>query len=198
MPTNPKYKDDYLSFTPGQELPRISEGLDSVRAYQWEIHFLGLDQFGVGEIQFPQDLTLAAKQVSQVGFTVEDIEVHRVNDRVFYPGKPAPEELTVTFDNLFATKSGLNLWKWFTQIYDPLTGEMTKTLDGGRNGQFKLKKVDIIQLDNKLKPHTTMELYGVYPKSWKSAELNYSTNEFNTVEVTFRYDFMQVSDYNLA
>ena len=197
MATGKFYVDRAIDLTTGGH--SLSHELESFRAYGWEIEipkFPGVLAVIPGTSQ--ERLTLACKQRTQIGFTVEDIEVHRVNDRVFYPGKPAPEELTVTFDNLFATKSGLNLWKWFTQIYDPLTGEMPKTLDGGRNGQFKLKKVDIIQLDNKLKPHTTMELYGVYPKSWKSAELNYSTNEFNTVEVTFRYDFMQVSDYNLA
>ena len=117
MAINPLYAnedgDGFLQWKASKnQLPLISEKLDSVRAYQWEIHFFDIP--GLGDTQ---DLTLAAKQVSQVGFQVEDIEVNRVNDKVFYPGKPTPDELVVTFDNLLKDKVGVRLWNWFTNIY---------------------------------------------------------------------------------
>ena len=74
------------------DMPKLSTMLDSVRPYQFEVEFMA-----PGNAQL---LTVAAKQVSEVGYTVEDIEVHRVNDRYYYPGKPSPEEVTITFDNL--------------------------------------------------------------------------------------------------
>jgi len=193
----PLYKDEFFEFTPGEGLPVISNQLDSIRAYQWEIRFLGLDDV---DVKFPKELTLAAKQVGQLGFSVEDIEVHRVNDKVFYPGKASPEELVVTFDNLFKAETGVDLWRWFKKIYDPTTGEFTSGQNsrvGGPDGNFKVPKVEVIQLDNKMAPHSVIELYGVYPKSWKGAELNYSTQEFHTVEVNFRYDFMNVDQYKI-
>ena len=55
------------------ELPMLSHGLESYRAYQWEV-----------EIDLPtgmhegEKLTLAAKQVSQIGFASEDIVADRV------------------------------------------------------------------------------------------------------------------------
>ncbi len=171
----------------GTGLPTISTGLDSVRAYQWEAHFLGLP----AQVNNARDLTLAAKQVSQIGMSVDDIEVNRVNDKVFYPGRPTPEEVTVTFDNLFLKNTAEDLWNWFKTIYDPITGEMTvNSPPGGNVSAFKANKLEIVQLDNTLTPHQTTELYGVYPKSFKLAEFNYSTNEFHTIEVTFRFDFM--------
>lgn len=183
------------SFSAGKGLPAVSTDLDSVRAYQFEIHFFGLPD----DLQLDQgDLTLAAKQISPVGYATEDIEVHRVNDKLFYPGKPSPEEITVTFDNLYLRESASTLWKWFRATYDPLTGEMTKNASpgGGANKTFKAHKVEIIQLDNTLTPHASIELYGVYPKSWKASEFNYSTSEFHTLEVTFRYDFMDQFNVN--
>ena len=90
-----EYKGDFKDKA-GDGLPILSTGLDSVRVYQFEVHFLGLPDVVTNQ----KDLTLAAKQVSNLGFKVEDIEVHRVNDRVYYPGKPTPEEMVVTFDNL--------------------------------------------------------------------------------------------------
>lgn len=191
MATNPIFKKadgtGAIQFDPEKgQLPLISEGLHSVGAWQWELHFY--DVPGLGDTQ---NLTLAAKQVNTLGFSVEDIEVNRVNDKVFYPGKPSPEELTVTFDNLLNDKTSVRLWEWFRNIYDPISGEITRLKDD-REGSFKVPKVEVYLLNNKLKPISSIELYGVYPKAWKSSELNYSTGtDFQTIEVTFRYDFMQ-------
>lgn len=190
------FKNDYrANFTPGKTLPKISTQLDSVRAYQWEIRFYGLPQALQGS---QQDLTLAAKQVSPVGGTIDDIVVDRVNDKVFYPGKFSPEELTVTFDNLYLKNTSPALYEWFKSIYDPLTGDMTKLSAPGGPGNrtFKASKVTIMELDNTNTPHAFIEVYGVYPKTVRFSEKNYSTNEFSTLEVTFRYDFQDYGKYS--
>jgi hypothetical protein len=174
----------------GKSLPMVSQDLDSVRAYQWEITFYNVPVDAANGVDRP--LTLAAKSVSQTGFTVEDIEVHRVNDKVFYPGKASPDELTVIFDNLYKSKMGSLLYNWLQNIYNPVTGEFEQARQvttGKVAGNFKTV-ADIVQLDNKGKPMSFTRLYGIYPKSWKQAEFNYSTNEFHTIEVVFRYDFI--------
>jgi hypothetical protein len=179
-------------FEPGKSLPKVSTDLDSVRAYQFEIHFFGLPPNVLPE---QTELTLAAKQVSPVGFAVDPIEVPRINDRLFYPGRPGPDELVVTFDNLYNRNVAEALWNWFkSSAYDPITGEMTKlAAPGGPGGRsFKANKAEIIQLDNTTTPHASVEVYGVFPVSWRNAEHNYATNEFHTIEMTFRYDFMDM------
>tara|TARA_R110000824_G_scaffold86507_2_gene214006 strand:- start:874 stop:1464 length:591 start_codon:yes stop_codon:yes gene_type:complete len=175
-------------FVAGQGLPSISTDLDSVRAYQFEIQFEGVP----GGPNNADDLTLAAKQVSQTGMVAEDIVIDRVNDKIYYPGKATPELITVTFDNLYLKETSDILFQWFRNTYDPLTGEMTRTSEPGvpGGGSFKANKMTILQLANNMEPHAAIECYGVWVKSWKSAEFNYSTNEFHTVEVEFRYDFM--------
>ena len=75
------YKNKYgRNFTPGQGLPTVSTDLDSVRAYQFEIHFQGLP----GDITNQTDLTLAAKRVAGLDMKNEAISVDRVNDKLFY------------------------------------------------------------------------------------------------------------------
>ena len=141
--------------------PLISTELDSVRAYQWELSFRNLlvNDTG-GTIQSP--LTLGAKQVNGIGFNVEDIEVHRVNDKVYYPGRPSMDELVVTFDNLVRTKLDKLLYEVMSMSYDP------------RN---------------------MIRLFGCYPKKIAHGEYNYATNEFHTLEMTFRYDnFVNTGD----
>ena len=170
----------------GSGLPVISEGLDSVRTYQFELHF-----------EMPPDLTdpnqdkltLAAKRVDSVGFSTEAIEIHRVNDKVFYPGKGSPEEISVTFDNLYQPHVANQLWRWFASIYNPMTGEFN-----GNGGNFKALKLILTQLDAQGQPIMETRMFGVYPTSWKTAEFNYSTNDFHTIEMSFRYDFMEQSD----
>ena len=188
------YKTKYdRSFTPGQGLPTISTDLDSVRTYQFEIHFFGLPE----NVTNQSDLTLAAKKVGGLEMKNEAITVDRVNDKVFYPGKTTPGELTVDFDNLYLRETSSDLFRYFRNTYDPITGEMTKSAQpGGTAGQsFKADKVEIVMLDNTMTPHSTIELYGVYPTSWSASEFNYSQNQFHQLTVTFKYDFMNTYNY---
>jgi hypothetical protein len=188
------YKTKYdRKFTPGQGLPTISTDLDSVRAYQFEIHFFGLPQ----DVTNESDLTLAAKKVGGLEMKNEAITVDRVNDKVFYPGKTTPGELTVDFDNLYLRETSSDLYRYFRNIYDPITGEMTKSSQPGGTGgkSFKAEKVEVVMLDNTMTPHSTVELYGVYPMSWAASEFNYSTNNFHQLTVNFKYDFMNVYNY---
>tara|TARA_R110000796_G_scaffold223669_3_gene339931 strand:- start:355 stop:951 length:597 start_codon:yes stop_codon:yes gene_type:complete len=188
------YKTKYdRKFTPGQGLPTISTDLDSVRTYQFEIHFFGLPE----DITNQADLTLAAKKVGGLEMKNEAIVVDRVNDKVHYPGKTTPGELTVDFDNLYLRETASDLYRYFRHTYDPLTGEMTKSAapGGGAGSTFKADKVEVVMLDNTMTPHSTVELYGVYPMSWSASEFNYSTNQFSQLTVNFKYDFMNVYDY---
>jgi hypothetical protein len=189
------YKSDYRNTPPSKALPVISSQLDSVRVYQFEVHFEFGDQVPTGGLK---DLTLAAKVVGTTGISVEDIEVRRVHDPVYFPGAPKNEELNITFDSQYVNKTSAVLWEWFRSIYDPLSGNMTKygSPGNGAGKQFKAKKLTVIELDNDRNPHAAMEFYGVYPKAVKFSEKNYTQNEFATIEVTFRYDYMDYYNYN--
>lgn len=196
MPQQSLYKSDFrANFTPGKTLPKVSTKLDPVRAYQFEVRFYGLPQALVGS---QQDLTLAAKQVSPVGGTSDDIVIERVNDKLYYPGKVTYDELTITFDNLYLQNTTPALWEWFKTISDPLTGDMTKLAAPGGPGNrtFKANKLTVIELDNTRNPLAFVEVYGVYPKAVRFSEKNFATNEGSTVEVTFRYDFLDYGRYN--
>ena len=168
----------------GGGLPVISQGLDSVRAYQFEVQ-IDIPALGTQEV-----LTLAAKQVTAAGFSTEDIEVMRVNDKVFYPGRATPEEITITFDNFYKHNGEISvlLWDWFKRVYDPMSGDLG--MGNGPAAKYKSNLMRILSLDGQGNVDYETKLMGVYPKSWKTAEFNYATNDFHTIEVVFRYDFM--------
>ena len=174
--------------TDGGTTPSISHDLDSIRAYQWEITFEPPEGVEGGEGSVQKPFTLAAKQVNGIGISVEDIPVHRVNDQVFYPGKPSTEEMTVTFDNIVKTKASVQLYRFFQSIYDPVTGEFTTAFQANP-GVFKTN-IKLVQLSADMQPFNYIELIGAWPKSLTAAEYNYSQNEFHTLEMKLRYDFI--------
>tara|TARA_R100000664_G_C2755468_1_gene143181 strand:- start:260 stop:850 length:591 start_codon:yes stop_codon:yes gene_type:complete len=189
-------KNDYrANFKPGETLPKISTKLDSVRSYQFEVRFFGVPQEFINSQQV---LTAAAKQVSPVGGATDEIVVDRLNDKMYYPGKFSPEAVTITFDNQLLSQTTPTLWNWFKTIYDPITGDMTKLAapGGPGNKSFKASKMTILELDNTNEPHAFIEMYGVYPTGVRFSEKNYATNDFSTVEVTFRYDFVDYDKIN--
>lgn len=178
-------------FQPGKELPIISEGLNSVRSYGFELHF---PEFPVvTSVGTAKDLTLAVKQVGGIGAMVQEIEAHRVNDVTYYPGKRKLDPMTVTFDDLMNPRIAILLWEWYKSIDNPMTGEQTESLNisGGNKSGFKAKRVELVHLDNKMQPLKVTELYGVFPLSWKEAEFKYEDNTFHTIEMQLRYDFLQ-------
>lgn len=202
-PMERNMEDSRGNYNPTKSLPDISQGLNSVRSYSFECKFTlpgtvaefttGNNNVGAGGDNF---LTLAAKQVSNISISTEPIEVHRVNDRVFYPGKPSQEEVTITFDNLYQKKVSNTLWNWWQTIYNPMTGLLIPN-SFNRNGaapSFKAKQLEIFHLDPKGSPLYATRLLGVYPTSWRTAEFNYSTNDFHTIEMAFRWDFIDHGD----
>jgi len=198
---NPVFKTE-RGIATGTGVPKLSYALDSVRVYQFEVHFDSIPE-GVMDGQTPNGLTLAAKQVSPIQFGVDSYPVNRVNDKIFYPGKPGPEEVTITFDNTLAKESDAHasMWRWFQRSYNPTTGFMSSDSDGasiaGTPG-IKAAKMGIALLRGNLDIVKSIDLYGVFPKTWKSSEFNYGTNEFHTLEVVFSFDYMDTARYEVS
>ena len=167
-----------------ERLNTLSQQYDSLRTYSWLISIGGLGDT-TGAEGSPRDqtnsLTLACKQVGAIGFQVEDIAVDRVNDKFYYPGKYSADETTLTFDNLVTGEAANALFGWISETYDPTTGVL---------GTSAMKrKIQITQLDADHNPKMMITLYGAYAKFYRLAELNYSTNDFHTIEVGVRFDF---------
>ena len=174
---------DGLDRRTGDVLPIISSDLETVRTYQFEVSFQGFPG-----ITGSQDVTVAAKQVGQISYGVESIALDRLNDKVHYPGKVTYEPVEVTFDNLLLKNSTANLWKSFKEVYNPKTGK--SGFRAGNGTKYKGEKMTIVEMNGANVPIAGVELYGVYTEKVAFSEKNYSTNEFSTVTVTFRFDFM--------
>jgi|TARA_R110002020_G_scaffold146881_4_gene321856 hypothetical protein len=178
----------------GNTTPMISTQLDSVRAYQWEVDFIGPDVDNIvnnNPAGITKVFTLGAKQVNGIGARVEDIEVNRVNDKVYFPGRPSMEECTITFDNLQGARLDKLLYEMFGKTYDPRTGTVgalggaPPLLSTVGTTKFEIR---VKQLDGQGQIINIVRLFGAYMKSIVHGEYNYSTNDFHTIECKFRYD----------
>ena len=168
-------------------LPEISTGLETIKTYQFEVNFANFRPIGANQ-NVAGDVTVAAKQVGQITYGVESIPLDRLNDKVHYPGKVTYEPVEITFDNLLLKKSTNALWSAFKEVYNPLTGKAGYRTNGGR--LYKGEKLSIVEMNGENQPVAAVELMGVYPEKVVYSEKNYSTNEFSTVTVTFRFDFL--------
>jgi hypothetical protein len=178
MATENFYTNQYDRDTDGTKLPLISVGLDSRRAYEWEVTF-ELPELESGS----QDFFLAAKRVSGAGFKVDKITSERTNDKAFYAGKATPDELTVVFDNIKDKSILQRLYNNMAASYDPATGCFSKVKD--YKGSMK-----VIQLDECRDPVSESRYTGVFMTSWKPSDYDYAQNEFHTISCTFSYDFV--------
>lgn len=172
---------------------RLTHMYDSFRAYSWVLKIpnlaglLGTVDNAFGLTDGSDVLSLAVKSVSQIGMTSEEIVVDRINDRFYYPGKTSTEECVVAFDNLIKGDAAKMLFTWMRTTYDPIYGVHSAPVIPP--DQFK-RTIELIQLDHHRNPKLVIKLYGAWPKSWKTSEFNYSTNEFSTIEMALRYDFV--------
>lgn len=168
-------------------LPEISTDLETIKTYQFEVDFSQFNSV-IANQRISGDVTVAAKQVGQITYGVESIPLDRLNDKVHYPGKVTYEPVEITFDNLLLKKSTQALWSAFKEVYNPLTGKAGFRTNRGQI--YKGEKLSIVEMNGENQPVAAVELLGVYPEKVVYSEKNYSTNEFSTVTVSFRFDFL--------
>ena len=189
IPTNSVIETQF-NRTPGDKLPEISSELETIRTYQFEVNFQGFPAITENQ-NIPGDVTVAAKQVGTITYGVDSIALDRLNDKVHYPGKVTYEPVEITFDNLLLKRSTPALWQAFKEVYNPLNGKAG--FRGGNGVKYKGERMTIVEMNGDNSPVAGVELFGVYPEKVAFGEKSYSTNEFSTVTVTFRFDFMNYS-----
>ena len=178
--------------TTSTEAPKISTTLDVIKNYQFEVEFVDLPPLNGN---FPQgNLTIGATKVTAFGMTVDTVEIHRVNDRVYYPGKAKFEPVTITFDNQLLLPQYAHLWEYIKTVYNPLTGQMYNPATGARNAAtLKTAKMKVRTLNGQNAPVSETTFWGVFPMDYKIAELKYSdTNTGSTIDVKFSVDLMDI------
>lgn len=140
------------------------------------------------------------KSASRPNFSVEEQEINYMHGKMWIPGKPTYETMSVTYYDVGGqTQSGgsiSTLYSWLASVYNftgtPASGssatytQASKMGDGygnvGYAGTGNLKLYD--GCGNRMEEWS---IFGMWPTQINFGDLAYDSNEEVTIEVTFRY-----------
>lgn len=124
------------------------------------------------------------KVASRPNLTIEDTEINFLNAKTWIPGKASWETITVTYYDV-ATIDNKPLWNWLASIYN--------FADKNGNVTQASKKKDyagvgtLVMYDGCGTPLEQWTLSDLWPSAVNFGELDYSSSEESTIELTLRF-----------
>ena len=134
------------------------------------------------------------KVAARPSLTVEETEINFLNSKGWLPGKAAWETITVTYYDVGGkgdevdSEGIANLWGWLATIYNFSKG--TKSEQGANRKNYAGKGV-LTLYDGCGKGIEEWTLEDMWPQAINFGELDYSSSEECTIELTLRYSKVQ-------
>lgn len=137
---------------------------------------------GQGELWVPQHFV---KMAARPNISIEETEIHHLNAKTYIPGKGTWETITVTYYDIANTGTdNIGLWNWLAQVYD-FTKPAQLKQNALRKGYAGIGVCTMYDgCGNALEIWT---LGDAWPTAVNFGELDYSSSEECTIEVTLRY-----------
>lgn len=163
-----------------------SSNLIIKRQFRWTFDISGIKAGGQSTV--PEYFV---KLASRPNLTVEETELNFLNEKTWIPGKAAWETITVTYIDV-ATKDNQPLWNWLASVYN-FSGSSS---NGGSNNSYATQgsQPGDYEGTGNLRMWdgcgTLLEkwtLKRMWPTSVNFGELDYSSSEAATIELTLRY-----------
>lgn len=131
------------------------------------------------------------KLASRPNLTIEETEINFLHGKMYIPGKGTWESITITYYDIGNGGAGMTgLYSWLATIYnftDPAClSQSSKKGNGAGSGGYAGK--GILQLyDGCGTVMERWELNHAWPQAINFGELDYSSSEEVTIELTLRY-----------
>ena len=144
------------------------------RKYRWLFIINGVSASGVN--------SLAPSKSARPTLNFKEIEVQHLTETIYFPGKPEWKPVTLT---LYDYKLNLNpVFEWLTKLYDPSKGsQYTPSCNGFKEQQARLELYD--GCGNVLEAWI---FESVWPQAIEFGDLDMSSSEIVTCDLTLRYD----------
>lgn len=131
------------------------------------------------------------KLASRPNLTIEETEINFLHGKMFIPGKGTWETITVTYYDLGNAGNGITgLFSWLATVYnftDPV-GLHQSSKRGAGIGSRGYSADGVLQLyDGCGTPMEVWQLSHMWPQAINFGELDYTSSEEVTVELTLRY-----------
>lgn len=126
------------------------------------------------------------KMAARPNISVEETEINFLNAKTYIPGKGTWETITVTYYDISSrTDTGnIGLWNWLASVYD-FTAPATLKQSSARRGYSGVGVCTLF--DGCGAPLETWTMSDCWPQAINFGELDYSSSEECTIEVTLRY-----------
>lgn len=122
------------------------------------------------------------KTASRPNLSTEELELNHLNAKTWIPGKSSWETITVTYIDA-AHSTQVTLWNWLATIYnftDPVNLPQGEKRDWDATGTLNMYDGCGTLLE-------TWQLQHMWPTAINFGDLDYSSSEEATIELTLRY-----------
>lgn len=137
------------------------------------------------------------KTASRPNITFDEQEIHYLHGRMYLPGKPTFETITVTYYDVVSQAGNQPLgalYTWISNVYDFMSNpnawksaKMAANALGGTSSYGG--EANLIMLDGCGNAIEKWTLYQCWPQAVNFGDLDYSSAEEATVELTLRYGY---------
>lgn len=131
------------------------------------------------------------KLASRPNLSIEETEINFLHGKMWIPGKASWETITVTYYDVVAGSADVvNLYRWLSTVYqfnDSNKLNQSSKKGTGASGTGYAGKALLALYDGCGSEMEKWELGHVWPQSINFGELDYSSSEEVTVELTLRY-----------
>ena len=146
------------------------------RKFRWTFRFENICQ----SLQVPEHFV---KMAARPNLTIEETEINFLNAKTWIPGKASWETITLTYYDV-ATRDNANLWNWLASVYN-FTNPVSLEMGANRN-QYAGRGI-LVLYDGCGTPLERWQLDDAWPQAINFGELDYSSSEEATIELTLRY-----------
>jgi hypothetical protein len=155
------------------------------RKFRWtfEIHGFCDNQKNVVPEHFVQT-------ASRPNLSIEETEINHLNAKTWIPGKASWETITITYQDV-AHVEMQSLWNWLVSVYDftdPVNLPMGNKQDWNAQGILNLYDGCGVLLEG-------WQLNNMFPTAINFGELDYSSSDICTIELTLRYSDLKYRSY---
>ena len=127
------------------------------------------------------------KVAGRPNWSIEETEVNFLNAKTWIPGKQSFETMTVTYIDV-ATMDSAPLFNWLASVYD-FTDPINLKMGSNRNDYAATAIIKMWDGCGQLLEIWTLN--DVWPSAVNFGELDYSSSEEATIELTLRYSSIQ-------
>lgn len=168
------------------------------RKFRWTFEVLrnGVGEDGVAARNVPASFV---KVASRPNLNIEETEINFLNAKRFLPGKGTWESVTVTYYDVAGddVASNIGLWDWLASVYDYTGGGETFNPNVRQSSKRECYSGTgvLLMYDGCGNPLEKWSMIDCWPQAINFGDLDYSSSEEATIEVTLRYSGVSYESY---